>query len=71
MYFIFGELVKQKSVNFVQGTLHGTSVQQVLETPVQLNLFDMSELTTEAKPKTKRAKRKKFEGTNGEQLSLF
>ncbi|NEQ41026.1 MAG: HNH endonuclease [Okeania sp. SIO3I5] len=70
--YSFGELVKQKSVNFVQGTLYATSLEQVLETPVQLNLFDISELTTETKPKTKRAKRtKQFDSFDGEQLSLF
>ena len=63
--YSFGELVKQKTVNFVQ------KVEQVLNTPVQLNLFDISELTTERLPKTKRAKRRKFDGLDGEQLSLF
>ncbi|NET30209.1 hypothetical protein [Okeania sp. SIO1I7] len=57
--------VKQNKVNFVQ------KVEQVLNTPVQLNLFDISELTTERLPKTKRAKHRKFDGLDGEQLSLF
>ncbi len=61
----FGELVKQKTINFVQ------KVEQVLDTPVQLNLFDISELTTKSKSKAKRIKRKKFDGLDGKQLSLF
>ncbi|NEQ37919.1 MAG: HNH endonuclease [Okeania sp. SIO3I5] len=64
--YSFGELVKQKTVNFVQ------KVGQVLDTPVQLSLFDISELTTETKSQTKRGQHtKKFDGLDGEQLSLF
>lgn len=63
--YSFGVLVKQKNVNFVQ------KVEQVLETRIQLNLFDISQLTTEAKPKTNSVKRKQFDGLDREQLSLF
>ncbi|NEQ74969.1 MAG: HNH endonuclease [Okeania sp. SIO2C9] len=38
--YSFGELVKQESTNFVK------KVVKVLNTPIQLNLFDTSELTT-------------------------
>jgi 5-methylcytosine-specific restriction endonuclease McrA len=61
----FGETVKQKVVNFIQ------QPSQLLSSPTQLNLFDISELPTDTKPKTKRKSKPKSSGFDGEQLSLF
>ncbi|MGB3509712.1 MAG: hypothetical protein WBA93_10795 [Microcoleaceae cyanobacterium] len=58
--YSFGELVKQKNVNFVRKQ----KVEQVLASPVQLSMFDISELETESKSQTKRIKPRKFDGVD-------
>ncbi|NEO55056.1 MAG: HNH endonuclease [Okeania sp. SIO3B5] len=62
--YSFGELVKQKTVNFVK------KITETLDSPVQSHMFDTSGLTAEIEPKARR-KKKKLKGTDGEQLSLF
>ncbi len=61
----FGELVKQKVVNFIQ------KPTKLLTNPTQLNLFDTTELQTNIKSKTQKKSQTKSSRFDGEQLSLF